>query len=368
MSKRKAELVVKSNKMIEASYRLNLVEQQIILFALCRSREEQKGFSSDTPITIKATDFADQFGTNIKLVYTQLKEAIETLYDRSVTIHDIEPITGKERVTETRWISDKSYIDGSGQIQLTFAAKIIPFITRLGEDGKFTSYRLEKIGGMSSTHAVRLYEFLVQYLSIGEREIEILWLKETLQLKGQYKSIKDLKKYVIDLSVTQINKYSDINVSYTQRKKGVSITHFIFKIESKVDNSKQKYNKKITIDKEYIDKHANPGESYEQAYKRLTKNNIQFKNEKIIPTESHSLIENSNLNEYKNHEEDINLIDNEQDKSSVIKILISPNQNNAPSLPKTEREDNYEALAGSGIDSKPEISDKSTRPWWKFWK
>ena len=238
MSRGKTELVVKANKLIEASYRLNLVEQQIILFAICRSREEQKGLSTDEPITITAAAFAAQFGTNETMVYGQLKEALNTLYARSVTIHDIDPVSGEARVTETRWISDKSYIDGTGQIQMTFARYVIPFITRLGEDGNFTSYRLEKIGAMSSAHAVRLYELLVQYLSIGKREIEIAWLRNILQLEGQYTAIKDLKLRVIDLAVTQINEHSDIAVSYTQRKTGRTVTHLIFAIKAKPEPKK----------------------------------------------------------------------------------------------------------------------------------
>lgn len=261
MSKGKIELVVKSNKLVEASYRLNLVEQQIILFAICRSREEQKGFSSDAPITITAADFAAQFGTNKDRVYTQLKEAVNTLYDRSVTMYDIDPVTDKARVTETRWISDKSYIDGAGQIQLTFARKVIPFITRLGEDGGFTSYRLEKIGGMSSAHAVRMYEFLVQYLSIGEREIEVAWLREVLKMEGQYAAIKDFKKYVIDISVDQINEHSDIKVSYDQRKTGRFVTHLIFKIKSKPEPKKAKTEKPYVAPDGGSDARARPGES-----------------------------------------------------------------------------------------------------------
>lgn len=233
MSKGKTELVVKSNRLVEASYRLNLVEQQIILFAICRAREEGKGFSADKPVTIAAADFAAQFGTNPNMVYGQLKEAVDTLYERSVTTYDIHPESGKERVTKTRWISQASYIDGAGCIQFIFAPKVIPFIRRLGDDGGFTSYRLEKVGHMTSAHAVRLYELLAQYLSVGKREIEIAWLRETLQLDGQYTAIKDLKLRVIDLAVDQINEHSDIAVSYTQRKTGRAVTHLIFDIKAK---------------------------------------------------------------------------------------------------------------------------------------
>ena len=123
----KKELVVKSNRLVEASYRLTLVEQQIILFAICRAREEQRGLSPDTSVTITAADFSAMFGTNKTKVYQQLKEAMDTLYKRDVRIHDTHPKTGKPRIVNTRWISDKAYIDGAGMVEITFAPKMIPY-------------------------------------------------------------------------------------------------------------------------------------------------------------------------------------------------------------------------------------------------
>ncbi|MDY7069560.1 hypothetical protein PsexTeo8_60890 (plasmid) [Pseudomonas extremaustralis] len=201
----KSEVVVKSNRLVEASYRLNLVEQQIILFAISRSRDEQLGLSPDKPVTIAASDFAQAFGTNETKVYGQLKEAMGDLFDRSVTIYDTDPETGKDRTVTTRWISDKAYIDGAGRIQLTFAPRVIPYITRL--ESEFTSYRLEKISGMSSVHAVRLYELLVQYFTIGKRELALANLRESLGLTNEYKAIKDFKKRVLDVAVVQINEH-----------------------------------------------------------------------------------------------------------------------------------------------------------------
>jgi hypothetical protein len=59
----KNELVVQSNRLVEASYRLTLIEQQIILFAICRAREEQLGLSADTLVTISAKDFSAMWGS-----------------------------------------------------------------------------------------------------------------------------------------------------------------------------------------------------------------------------------------------------------------------------------------------------------------
>ena len=262
----KTELVVKSNRLVEASYRLTLVEQQIVLFAICKAREEKTGITSDTRITITALDFSRQFGTPGNTVYRDLKTAMSTLFDRHVVIHDIRPETGKPRTTKTRWISSASYIDGDGTIQLKFADDVIPFIARL--EREFTAYRLEKIGNLSSVHAVRMYELLVQYLSLGKREFAVEWLRDTLDLIEEYPALKDLKKRVIDVSVTQINTHTDITTSYTQRKTGRAVTHLNFKIQAKEAPLSAPV-KRPSLTRAYVEKHAHVGESWEAARERL---------------------------------------------------------------------------------------------------
>jgi len=228
----KTELVVQSNRLVEASYRLSLVEQQMILFAICRAREEQLGLSADTLVTITALDFSTMFGTKDGgNVYSQLKAAMVKLFERYVVIHDTHPESGKPRISKVRWVSRASYIDGAGAIQLRFANDMIPFITRLEKE--FTQYRLEKIGNLSSTYAVRMYELLVQYLSLGKREIEIAWLKQVLQVNEEYPRIVDFKKWVVDVAVAQINAHTDITASYTQQRTGRTITHLTFAIKLK---------------------------------------------------------------------------------------------------------------------------------------
>jgi len=262
---KKSELVVKSNQLVEASYRLDLVEQRIILASIVAARESQQGLG-DGFVTIDAKRFVEMFGMEEGSVYGQLKEALDTLFNRFIIVRDIHPESGHERVSKVRWISTASYIDGAGAIQIRFAQDMVPYITRLEKE--FTTYRLEKIGKMSSAHAVRLYELLIQYLSAQKREIEIKWLKDTLQLNEEYTRISDFKKRVIDVAVLQINEYSDIKISYEQKKTGRAITHFIFKIESKIKTTAEKKKSPI-INKEYIEKNALPGESYKQAYSRI---------------------------------------------------------------------------------------------------
>lgn len=243
----KQELVYKSNRLVEASYRLDLIEQRIVLAAIVAARESQMGLGEGY-VTLHSKQFTEVFGMEDGNVYAQLKGALQTLFHRFVTFRDIDPESGQDRLTQVRWISSASYITGAGAIQLRFTQEMVPYITRL--ETEYTRYRLERIGRMSSAHAVRLYELLLQVANLGHRTLAIAELKTILQLEGEYPRLFDFKRWVIDVSVAQINEHTDLQVSYTQVKTGRSVTHFEFKVRSK------KSSKEIVLanDQAYRDK------------------------------------------------------------------------------------------------------------------
>lgn len=227
----KNDLVVKSNRLVEACYRLTLAEQRIILYAITEARRTQDGLSEATLLSISAADYAAMYDLELKQAYEQIKEAADTLFGRYVLIHGIHPETGKPELAKLRWVSTVKYVDGSGIIQLRFAHDMIPFITQL--KARFTRYKLEKVAQMSSIYAIRLYELLMQWISQGRREVEIEWLKQTLAVEDEYPRLFDFKKRVIDVAVAQINQFSDLTVSYTQRKTGRNVSHLIFEFALK---------------------------------------------------------------------------------------------------------------------------------------
>lgn len=228
-----SEVVAKSNRLVEASYRLTLNEQRIILYAICRGREEDTLLTPDEPIVITAEAFSKQFpSVGAGHVYQQLKDAMDALYERSVTLYDTDKETGLPEVIKTRWISKASYIDGAGRVKVMFTADVIKYIARL--ESQLTSYDLEKVGNMTSAYAIRIYELLAQHRGIGNRTFNLAWLRETLQIApGEYKLTSDFIRKVIEVAVGQINKHSDITVSYKPQKTGRAITDFVFKIRDR---------------------------------------------------------------------------------------------------------------------------------------
>ena len=261
---KKPLIVAKSNKVIESSYRLTLNEQRLVLACIAQIKKGRV-VSVEDRFEVSAAEFAAVFDMGVDQAYRELQEVAERLYARSITIQNPDPKDPRITHLKTRWISSIAYLPNHGSLILRFAKDIIPFISLL--EGNFKPYLLEAVAGMSSIYGIRFYELLMQWESKGEREIALVDLKRMLELEGKYAAIKDFKVYVLEPAMRDINEHSDLEASYTQRKAGRVVTHLIFKFQPKAAKRDKKTVGKIT--KAEIERHARPGESYEQVEARL---------------------------------------------------------------------------------------------------
>lgn len=228
-----AELVVKDNALIQASYTLDLAEQRLILLAIIEARNKSQGITQDTLLEIHARSYAKQFNINDKTAYTVVKEASKGLFDRYVTYHDKNPKNGKDRSFHCRWVDKVGVEPDSGIVYIRFTSDVIPLITRL--ESHFTSYEIDKVANLTSSYAIRLYEILISWRNVGKTpkyEIEDLRSKLGVEPK-QYQRMNNFKARVLELAIDQINKYTDIRANYNQHKKGKVITAISFTFKSK---------------------------------------------------------------------------------------------------------------------------------------
>jgi plasmid replication initiation protein len=159
-------------------------------------------------------------GANETTSYRDLKEALSRLYERSIHIR-----TDKQLV-KMRWVQSIRFMDSKGIIGLRFTKEILPFLSNLSRE--FTKYALSDIAGMSSAYAIRIYELLVQYRNIGRREIPLDELRHILELGTRYPLFGDLRRWVIDTAVAEINNHSPLRVTYESCRTGRKTTHVIF--------------------------------------------------------------------------------------------------------------------------------------------
>lgn len=214
-------LVTKSNHLIEAGYKLSLNEQRLILSAIAQL-DSRKPVPKDNDFIITASEFAETFGIPLNQAYETLDDAASRLYERDIKTYDRTAKT-RERF---RWVDGVKYWDGEAKVTLSFSRWIIPYLTLLHQ--QFTTYELKQVSRLNTAYAIRFYELLMQFIKTGERYISLEKLRELLELKDQYSRFYDLKKYIIDPSIVDINEKTNLTVEWDVIKKGRNITGLMF--------------------------------------------------------------------------------------------------------------------------------------------
>lgn len=272
-------LVCKSNALIEASYRLSVAEQRIMLACIAQVRRDQP-ITDDVTYSVSVADM----GQNTHAAYSELQKASLRLKRREVWLTERpNGEGGYEETLVTNWVQSIRYKKQEGKVELRFTKDMVPYLSQLTE--QFTRYALADIASMNSAYAIRLYELLAQWRGTGFREVSIDWLRESFQVGDKYPAIKDFKKRVIEPAIEQINEHSPLWVKWDQRKTGRKVTHFSFTFGEKAqaipDAKPKQANKNKTkpegrskgsiygIPRSVIEAKAKPNESPEDAALRL---------------------------------------------------------------------------------------------------
>ncbi len=231
------QLVTKDNSLIGASYSLGVVEQRLIFLAIIEAREQKTLIEAGGLLRIYAQGYAKQFDVEKHTSYEAMKRAVEGLYEAGFAYTKIDERSGKIGHYKSRWVDKIGYIDDLGCVELVFASDVIPLITRL--EARYTEYELKQVVGLQSEYAIRLYELIIQWRSVGKtNQISLGELREKLGLVDEYQRIEAFKRRVLDLAIKQINEHTDIKAEYEQHKQGRIITGFTFKFKVKKEKKK----------------------------------------------------------------------------------------------------------------------------------
>lgn len=223
LHKERDALVVKSNILLkDVRYKLTATEQKIIIYLISKILKDDKDFKH---IRMGIRDYCNL--ANIKhggQTYKQVKESIETLSDKSWWIKH-------ERGQRLfRWI-DTADLEHEGYVDIVLSESLRPYLLELRES--FTKYELINVLVLKSKHSIRLYELFRSNLFLHVWTVSLEELKDILELTDKYSEYKDLRRYVIDPSLKEINKFTDINVTYETVKHNRVVTDLIFNIEEK---------------------------------------------------------------------------------------------------------------------------------------
>lgn len=281
--------VYKSNALITANYKLSVSEARIILTCIAKiTRDPNRVVTDEEMYTVTAAEFAELCGISRKAAYIELKEAVAKLFDRKIKFEM------GDRKRSTRWIQTADYIDGEGRVEVRFAKDVLPYLANL--QSNYTKYNLKAILRLSSDYAQRLYEIIIKSRFTGRHStlIEIDVLRFAMNIGDSYPVYSDFRKRVIESSIKEINRVSDINVTgFTPKRDGRKIAALEFHYEIKNDFgadpvqedllSPQRQISEVlakkpvpksrsgarSYSKAVLEKNARPGETYEEVALRL---------------------------------------------------------------------------------------------------
>ena len=211
-------LVVQSNDLVLATYSMTTKEKELLLTCISQidSRPDAPNISKQTKFTITANEIKRLFyhDSNAKNIYRDIEQASNRLFEREVII-----ALPDNEVLRTRFVSSLLFSPNTGKITLTFAEDILPYLTQL--KANFTKYKLLEISELSSIHSIRLYELIVCWIGQYQysKAYELEDFKYVMGIKGKYKQFSELRKYVIDKALEEINESTNYKVSVEYKKK-----------------------------------------------------------------------------------------------------------------------------------------------------
>ena len=186
-------------------------------------------------------------GVNPKTANREIREACDRLFSRYVTIKT------EQGEFKTRWVQDimkydkdwaeynrEFFIETIGEdpdeddcilAAITFSRSVIPYLTELKSN--FTQYMLSDVKGFSSAYSFRIFEFMMQFKATGFIKIGLKEFRQRLDLGDKYPATKDLRVYVIDTAIKEINEKSPYTAKYDLLKTGRKITHLELRFKPK---------------------------------------------------------------------------------------------------------------------------------------
>ena len=229
-------LVVQSNELILATYTMQKTDKELMLACISQidSRPDAPEVTKQTEFKVSVDDIKSLFfgkkSKNEQNIYRDIENASKRLYDV-----DIVMSLPENKTLQTRLVSSIVYDPDNGEVLLSFANKILSYLTQL--KANFTKYRLLEIGQLSSIHSIRLYEVVVMWVNQFQysKEFTLEEFKHVMNIRGKYKQFGHLRQFVIETAVNDMNENTNyrVSVEYKKMSRGKGYTGLTLKFHKK---------------------------------------------------------------------------------------------------------------------------------------
>ena len=220
----KKQIVNKNFSLINARYRLSTVQSKMVLKVISLINNKIDTEFETYQLSLDTFDFLTDNEN-----YTRLKTECENLMSRVLKIQT------DDGWLVANWFSSIEYKNSKGVVECSIDPKLKPYLLEIKKNFKY--YELYYIMKMGSEYSIRIYEMLKQYELIGKRKFELTELHEILQTPITFKKrYPNFRVDVLEVAVKEINKYSDITISFEPIKRSRAVFWIEFTITKNEKN------------------------------------------------------------------------------------------------------------------------------------
>ena len=228
------KLVVKSNALVQTSRTtLGLAEMRAFSFFLAQINEPSAAkivAGGEVELTFNKAEFCEMCGIEKGNGGNNryLKETIKRLSQSTFEIErgiEGQPGYKWEVMTVLNYAALETMPETNETLTVTFNRRIVPYLFNLKSN--FTTYQLGNVMELKSKHAFRLYEF---FKSFNTRTITLYFGKIQKLLGVKYESAYELIRKVVEPALKDINRKTDLYISFEKIYTNGAITSIMFLI------------------------------------------------------------------------------------------------------------------------------------------
>jgi hypothetical protein len=228
-------LIVKKNTSLEHMTSFTLQERRFFAFCL-QYYDSRPGADLPTQINIDLAAFKKAYPEYQSYYPNQIFDAIHTARHG---IND-KPYRWQEngKWMEEDWFTGHGVGPGEISVSLNRHPKILELFTNIKD--RFIKYKMSDVGRLATPTAWTLYEFLKERFMNGtvpHWTMTVEDLRARLNVTDKYKIFADFDKRCLRAPIKEINKHTDLTVSYRKLKKGVRVAAVRFDVKSKAPDA-----------------------------------------------------------------------------------------------------------------------------------
>lgn len=229
------------NRVTECFKSMSVDEKRILIMASPVARNIDA--TEQDSILISAQQFAEECGIKVNSAYKQIELASKKLVDRSFSYTN-----EKGKKVYSNWVIDATYEDAG--VSLRFTSVVLLMLKILDKYNPYTRYKKDVVLKLRKDYSIDFYHLAKKSGKLGSFELTIDSMFIEFGLPESYRDLRNLKRRVLKDPIDEINKHTDIDLTYEPIKKGRSVVGFKFTVREKTKH------KTITVqgrDKDTID-------------------------------------------------------------------------------------------------------------------